>query len=85
MSMQAVAISLAVGLAVGWLASLVVGDTALPPLVVIGILGAFLGDVAFENIGLTVGDPLVAQIVFTAVGAIVLIVLGRILLRYYPP
>jgi uncharacterized membrane protein YeaQ/YmgE (transglycosylase-associated protein family) len=82
--MQAVVICLAVGLAVGWLARFVIGDIDLPPNVVIGILGAFLGDVVFEN-SMPLGTSLIAQIVFTAMGALILLVLTRILFRYYPP
>ena len=83
--MQAVVISLAVGLVVGWLASVVLGSTELPRYIVVGILGAFLGDVVFENIRLPLGDPFIAQVILTAVGAIILIGLGHILFRYYPP
>jgi uncharacterized membrane protein YeaQ/YmgE (transglycosylase-associated protein family) len=62
----------------------VIGDIDLPPSVVIGVLGAFLGDVVFEN-SMPLGTSLFAQIIFTAVGALTLLVLGRILLRCYSP
>jgi len=83
--MRVIVTAFTVGLITGWLASLMVGGNDQLRHIVVGILGAFLGEVVVENIGFPMSAPLIAQIIFNAAGAIILIVSAHIFLRSYPP
>jgi uncharacterized membrane protein YeaQ/YmgE (transglycosylase-associated protein family) len=80
---QTVVIILVVGLISGWLASFVVGGYGAVRYLVTGLLGAIVGSYLFAalNVRLPIGDPLVAQIVVAAIGAIVLVLLARLIVR----
>jgi uncharacterized membrane protein YeaQ/YmgE (transglycosylase-associated protein family) len=80
---QTIIIILVVGLLAGWLASFVVGGYGAVRYLVTGILGAIVGSYLFAalNIRMPIGDPLVAQIVVAAIGAIVLVLLARLIVR----
>jgi uncharacterized membrane protein YeaQ/YmgE (transglycosylase-associated protein family) len=80
---QTVVIILVVGLIAGWLASFVVGGYGAVRYVVTGLLGAIVGTYLFAalSIRMPIADPLAAQIVVAAIGAIVLVLLARLVLR----
>ena len=80
---QSVVIILVVGLVAGWLASFVVGGYGAVRYVVTGLLGAIVGSYLFAalNIRMPIGDPFVAQIAIAAIGAIVLVLLARLVVR----
>jgi uncharacterized membrane protein YeaQ/YmgE (transglycosylase-associated protein family) len=80
---QTVVIILVVGLVAGWLASFVVGGYGATRYLVTGLLGAIVGSYLFAalNIRMPIGDPLVAQIVVAAIGAVVLVLLARLIVR----
>lgn len=80
---QTVIVILVVGLIAGWLASFVVGGYGAVRYVVTGLLGAIVGSYLFAalNIRMPIGDPLIAQIVVAAIGAIVLVLLARLIVR----
>jgi uncharacterized membrane protein YeaQ/YmgE (transglycosylase-associated protein family) len=80
---QTVIIILVVGLIAGWLASFVVGGYGALRYVVTGLLGAIVGSYLFAalNIRMPIGDPLVAQIVVAAIGAVVLVLVARLVVR----
>jgi uncharacterized membrane protein YeaQ/YmgE (transglycosylase-associated protein family) len=80
---QSVIIILVVGLVAGWLASFVVGGYGAVRYLVTGILGAIVGSYVFAvlNIRMPIGDPVVAQIVVAAIGAIVLVLVARLVVR----
>lgn len=80
---QTLAIILVVGLVAGWLASFVVGGHGAARYLVTGLLGAIVGSYLFAafNIRMPIGDPLVAQIVIAAIGAVVLVLLARLIVR----
>jgi uncharacterized membrane protein YeaQ/YmgE (transglycosylase-associated protein family) len=80
---QTVVIVLVVGLVAGWLASFVVGGYGGLRHLVTGLLGAIVGSYLFAalNIRLPIGDPLITQIVVAAIGAIVLVLLARLIVR----
>jgi uncharacterized membrane protein YeaQ/YmgE (transglycosylase-associated protein family) len=80
---QSLVIILVVGLVAGWLASFVVGGQGAARYLVTGLLGAIVGSYLFAalNIRLPIGDPLVAQIVIAAIGAVVLVLLARLIVR----
>jgi uncharacterized membrane protein YeaQ/YmgE (transglycosylase-associated protein family) len=80
---QTVVIIFAVGLIAGWLASFVVGGHGLVRYLVTGLLGAIVGTYLFSafNVRMPIGDPLIAQIVVAAIGAIVLVLIARLVVR----
>ena len=80
---QTVVIILVVGLIAGWLASFVVGGYGAVRYLVTGVLGAIVGSYLFAalNLRMPIGDPLIAQIVVAAIGAIVLMLLARVIVR----
>ena len=83
MDPTAIAIMLVVGAVAGWLASFVVGGLkwGLIGYIVAGIIGGVVGgwlmNVAKININL--GNPIVNSVVTSAIGAIVVIFLARLL------
>ncbi|MFN3743128.1 MAG: GlsB/YeaQ/YmgE family stress response membrane protein [Hyphomicrobiaceae bacterium] len=83
MDATAIIVMLVVGAIAGWLASLVVGGPwGLIGYIVVGIIGGVVGgwllNVAKVNINL--GSPILNQIVTGAIGAIVLILIARLIL-----
>jgi uncharacterized membrane protein YeaQ/YmgE (transglycosylase-associated protein family) len=80
---QTVVIILVVGLVAGWLASFVVGGYGAVRYLVTGVLGAIVGSYLFAalNIRMPIGDPLVTKVVIAAIGAIVLVLVARLIVR----
>ncbi len=76
---QSLIVMLVIGLIAGWLASWVVGGGGLFRYVITGILGAFVGSFALNAAGINLGikNPLVSQIVISAIGAIIVSLLAR--------
>jgi uncharacterized membrane protein YeaQ/YmgE (transglycosylase-associated protein family) len=70
-----------IGLVAGWLASLVVGGGGLISYIIWGVLGSFVGGFLLPKVGVSIrlGNPLVDQIVVAAIGAIVLVLVGRLI------
>lgn len=80
---QTVVIILVVGLIAGWLASFVVGGAGAVRYLVTGLLGAIVGSYLFAafNIRMPIGDAFISQIVVAAIGAIVLVLVARLVAR----
>lgn len=70
-----------IGIVAGFLASLVVGGDGLIRYLITGIVGAFVGGYLFKALGINLGIPnaLVSQIVTAAIGAIVVVLLARLI------
>jgi uncharacterized membrane protein YeaQ/YmgE (transglycosylase-associated protein family) len=70
-----------IGIVAGWLASLVVGGGGLVRYLITGVIGAFVGGYLLSalNINLGIRNPLAAQIVTATIGAIVVVILARII------
>ena len=70
-----------IGIVAGFLASLVVGGDGLIRYLITGIIGAFVGGYLFRALGINLGidNPLVSQIVTAAIGAIVIVLLARLI------
>jgi uncharacterized membrane protein YeaQ/YmgE (transglycosylase-associated protein family) len=81
MNTQQLVIMAVVGIVAGWLASLVVGGGGLLRYLITGILGAFVGGWLFNAAGwkLNLGNEIAEQIVTAAIGAIVLVLLARLI------
>jgi uncharacterized membrane protein YeaQ/YmgE (transglycosylase-associated protein family) len=69
------------GILAGWLASIVVGGGGLVRYLVTGIIGAFVGGYLLNALGVNLGikNAFVAQIVTATIGAIVVVLLARLI------
>jgi uncharacterized membrane protein YeaQ/YmgE (transglycosylase-associated protein family) len=83
MNTQDILIFLAIGLVAGWLAGLVLGGGGLLRNLIVGVIGAFVGAylLSFAGISLPVGNALLSQIITATIGAIVVIVVARVIAR----
>jgi uncharacterized membrane protein YeaQ/YmgE (transglycosylase-associated protein family) len=70
-----------IGIVAGWLASVVIGGGGgLLRYLITGLIGAFVGGVVFHLAGwrLNLGNEWLEQIVIAAIGAIIVVILARI-------
>lgn len=82
MNAQQLIIWAVVGIIAGWLAYLVVGGSAgLLGYLIAGILGGFVGSWVFNAAGwkLNLGNEIVEWVVTSAIGAIIVVLLARLL------
>ena len=72
--------TLFVGLVAGWLASLIMGGGGLIRDLVTGLIGAFVGSVIIHGFGVTlpIQSPLLADIVISTIGAVVVAAVARV-------
>jgi uncharacterized membrane protein YeaQ/YmgE (transglycosylase-associated protein family) len=80
LSTESLLVILLVGLAAGWLAGQIVQGTGFGLVgdMIIGIIGAFIGDWLMPQFGLHLGVGIVSAIVDATVGAIVLLLIIRL-------
>jgi uncharacterized membrane protein YeaQ/YmgE (transglycosylase-associated protein family) len=80
MSGESLLVILFVGLIAGWLAGQIVRGTGFGIVgdLVVGIIGAFIGDWLLPRLGIYFGVGLVAAIVDATIGAIVLLLVVRL-------
>jgi uncharacterized membrane protein YeaQ/YmgE (transglycosylase-associated protein family) len=81
--LTALLIFLAIGLVAGWLASLILGGGGLLRNLIVGVLGAFVGGwlLSAAGVSLPIGNVLVSQIITATIGAIVVILIARVIVR----
>lgn len=81
MNLQALIIFLLVGLVSGFVASLVVGGGGLFYYLIIGVIGAFVGGILLNAIGVKIatGNPFINQIVTSVIGAVVVVIVARLI------
>jgi uncharacterized membrane protein YeaQ/YmgE (transglycosylase-associated protein family) len=81
LSNQSLLVIIAVGLVAGWLAGRVVRGTRIGPVgdMLVGWLGAFAGHWLLPRLGIHLGTGIVALIVNAFIGAVVLLVVVRVL------
>ena len=76
---------LVVGGVIGWIASLIVGTDAQQGVllnVIVGIVGAFVSGLLFKSyikLAIIKGYPIIDQILFATVGAVILLLLIRLI------
>lgn len=72
-----------VGLVAGWLAGKIVQGTGFGIVgdILVGIAGAFLASLLFPQLGIRLGTGLVPEIIYSAIGAIVLLLIVRLVRR----
>jgi uncharacterized membrane protein YeaQ/YmgE (transglycosylase-associated protein family) len=82
MSNESLLVALIVGVIAGWLAGQLVrgGGFGLIGDLLVGILGAFVGDMLFPRLGVHVGTGIVSAIVYATLGAVVFLLIVRLLL-----
>jgi uncharacterized membrane protein YeaQ/YmgE (transglycosylase-associated protein family) len=79
----ALLIFLGIGLVAGWLASLLLGGGGLVRNLIVGVIGAFVGGWLLSALGVSipVGNALISQIITATIGAIVVIVVARVIVK----
>jgi len=83
MEPKSILVMAAIGILAGFLASLFVGGaTGVLGYLIAGILGSFVGGFVFDKLGinLNLSSPLISQVVTSTIGAIIIIVLARLIL-----
>jgi uncharacterized membrane protein YeaQ/YmgE (transglycosylase-associated protein family) len=70
-----------IGIVAGYLASIFVGGTGILHYLISGVIGAFAGGYVLKALGINLGiaNPLVSQIVTATIGAILVVLLARII------
>jgi uncharacterized membrane protein YeaQ/YmgE (transglycosylase-associated protein family) len=81
MSGQGILVILFVGLVAGWLAGKVVRGTGFGIVgdIIVGILGAFIAGWLFPTLHIHLASGIVEEILFSAIGAIVLLLIVRLI------
>ncbi len=79
-SNQGIIVILFVGLVAGWLAGKVVRGTGFGIVgdIVIGIAGALVASLLFPRLGIHLGTRLVSEIIYSAIGAVILLLAVRL-------
>jgi uncharacterized membrane protein YeaQ/YmgE (transglycosylase-associated protein family) len=81
MSNESLLVILFVGLVAGWLAGQVVRGTGFGIIgdILVGIAGALVASLLFPKLGLHLGSGLVSEIIYSAIGAVLLLLIVRLL------
>ncbi len=81
MSNEGILVILFVGLVAGWLAGKVVRGTGFGIIgdIIVGIAGAFISSWLFPKLGIHLGVGIVSEIIYSAIGAVVLLLIVRLL------
>lgn len=79
--LQSLAVVCLIGIVAGWLASIVVGGGGLIRYLITGIVGAFVGGFLLNALGVNLGirNALASQIATATIGAIVVVLLARLI------
>ncbi|HLJ00515.1 MAG TPA: GlsB/YeaQ/YmgE family stress response membrane protein [Bradyrhizobium sp.] len=82
-SNEGLLVILFVGLVAGWLAGKVVRGTGFGIIgdILVGIAGAIVANFLFPKLGIAIGTGLVSEIVYSAIGAILLLLVVRLVRR----
>ncbi|HQZ13583.1 MAG TPA: GlsB/YeaQ/YmgE family stress response membrane protein [Devosia sp.] len=81
MDVKALLIFLAIGLVAGFLAGLIVGGGNFLLYPIWGVIGSFVGGLIFTqfNINLGIKNPIISQIIVSTIGAIVVVLVARLI------
>ena len=79
-SSESLIVILFVGLVAGWLAGKIVPGTGFGIIgdILVGIAGAFVASFLFPKLGIHIGTGLISEIIYSAIGAIVLLLIVRL-------
>ena len=80
-SNEGILVILFVGLVAGWLAGKIVRGTGFGIIgdILVGIAGALLASLLFPKLGIRIGTGLVSEIVYSTIGAVILLLIVRLL------
>jgi uncharacterized membrane protein YeaQ/YmgE (transglycosylase-associated protein family) len=80
LSNEGILVILFVGLVAGWLAGKIVRGTGFGIIgdILVGIAGAFISSWLFPELGFHLGTGLVSEIIYSAIGAILLLLIVRL-------
>ncbi|MBX9651784.1 MAG: GlsB/YeaQ/YmgE family stress response membrane protein [Xanthobacteraceae bacterium] len=81
MSNESILVVLFVGLVAGWLAGKIVHGTGFGIIgdILVGIAGALIATFLFPRLGIHIGTGLVSEIIYSAIGAVILLLVVRLL------
>lgn len=81
LSNESIVVILFVGLIAGWLAGKIVRGTGFGIIgdILVGIAGALIASLLFPRLGIHLGSGLVSEIIYSAIGAIILLLVVRLL------
>ena len=81
--LQSLLIFLLTGLVAGWIASLILGGGGLLRNLVVGVIGALVGGyvLKFASVTLPIGNQWVSDLATAVIGAIIVIIIARIIAR----
>jgi uncharacterized membrane protein YeaQ/YmgE (transglycosylase-associated protein family) len=79
-SSESLIVILFVGLVAGWLAGKIVRGTGFGIIgdILVGIAGAFVASFLFPKLGIHIGTGLISEIIYSAIGAVVLLLIVRL-------
>ncbi|RWC33045.1 GlsB/YeaQ/YmgE family stress response membrane protein [Mesorhizobium sp.] len=83
MGVESLLVFIIIGAIAGWLAGLIVSGFGFGLIgnIIVGIVGAFIAGWLFPRIGFSIGGGVLAAIIHATIGAIILLVLVRVLKR----
>ncbi|MCQ4634177.1 MULTISPECIES: GlsB/YeaQ/YmgE family stress response membrane protein [Shinella] len=83
MGIESILIFLLIGAIAGWLAGLIVSGFGYGLIgnIVVGIVGAFIAGFLFPRLGFSIGGGILAAIINATIGAVILLVLIKVLKR----
>jgi uncharacterized membrane protein YeaQ/YmgE (transglycosylase-associated protein family) len=81
MSGESLLVILFVGLIAGWLAGKIVRGTGFGIIgdIIVGVAGAFIASWLFPRLGIHLGTGLVREIIYSAIGAVLLLLVVRLI------
>ncbi|WP_457153965.1 GlsB/YeaQ/YmgE family stress response membrane protein [Mesorhizobium sp. P5_C1] len=83
MGVESLLVFIIIGAIAGWLAGLIVSGFGFGLIgnIIVGIVGAFIAGWLFPRIGFSIGGGVLAAIIHATIGAIILLVLVKVLKR----
>ncbi|AEH86239.1 MAG: GlsB/YeaQ/YmgE family stress response membrane protein [Mesorhizobium sp.] len=83
MGVESLLVFIIIGAIAGWLAGLIVSGFGFGLIgnIIVGIVGAFIAGWLFPRIGFSIGGGVIASIIHATIGAIILLVLVKVLKR----
>ena len=83
MGVESLLVFIIIGAIAGWLAGLIVSGFGFGLIgnIIVGIVGAFIAGWLFPRIGFSIGGGILASIINATIGAVILLVLVKILKR----
>ena len=80
MSGESLLVILFVGIVAGWLAGQIVRGAGFGLVgdLIVGVVGAFVASLLFPRLGIHLGTGIVSEIIYSAIGAVILLLIVRL-------